>query len=106
MSNNKYLFKLLSIFGFSDESLLSLFDKDQMKVQYMKAWKKQKHKRESFLEEFLICYSIKRLSKLREHLNIKDDFRKLLLYTNTDILWNTNLMNDKNFIKNMPLEGT
>lgn len=29
--NNKYMFRLLQIFGFRDEKLVSLFDKDQLK---------------------------------------------------------------------------
>lgn len=48
--HNKYMFRLLQIFGFRNESMLSLVDKDLMKVRYAKAWNGDKYPRDTFLE--------------------------------------------------------
>ena len=60
------MFKLLQIFGFRDEPLLSLFNKDHMKTRYKRAVKKNKYPNpekidegtSGFLEYFLITYGI------------------------------------------------
>ena len=59
--NNKYMFRLLQIFGFRDEKLLSLIDKDLLKVKYEKAYKAKenlKNSRKDFLEKFLVVAGI------------------------------------------------
>jgi hypothetical protein len=52
MSNehNKYLFRLLQIFGFRDEPLVSLIDKDHMKMRLRKAILSKKFNKKNFFE--------------------------------------------------------
>ena len=59
--NNKYLYKLMQIFGFRNESLISLFDKDHMKESYLKCINKSKYPPNQ-IEYFLVTYGIQRLA--------------------------------------------
>ena len=56
--NNKYLFRLLQIFGFKDEPLLSFIDKDHMKTRLRKAFDKKKYNKNSIFEQFEVTYMI------------------------------------------------
>ena len=64
--HNKYYFRLLQIFGFREESLLSFIDKDHMKNEYLKAYEKKKFAEKRFLEHFMISYGLRNLYKFRD----------------------------------------
>ena len=87
-ASNKYLFRLLQIFGFRDESLVSLIDKDHMKMLYLKSLDKQRFSSKDFFEQFSICYLIQNLSKFREQkLQTIHDFRNIVLSSNNHVKW-------------------
>ena len=57
--NNKYFFRLLQIFGFRDESMLSFINKEQFKLDLLKASVENTYGSEDIFEQFLIDNCIK-----------------------------------------------
>ena len=88
--HNKYAFRLLQIFGFRDESVLSFIDKDHMKSRYYKAIKKNKFKEDLFLEQFQATYFLQTLSQFRnDRMMFMKDFRQTPMKTSNLVDWNS-----------------
>lgn len=90
--NNRFLFKLLQIFGFRDESLLSFVDKDRMKKEFLDKYKKRAFTmvkgQYDFLEQFNLHYLITNLAEFREkNLLSVQAFRKIPLQTANEVKW-------------------
>ena len=61
-----------------------------MKIKFLKS--KKKFKKEEELQQFLICYMISNLAYFREmHLSQLDEFRKVVLQTDSGINWTDHL---------------
>lgn len=56
--HNKYLFRLLQIFGFKDEMMLSLFDKEIMKERLHQAINENKFEEKTLMEQFVVTHCL------------------------------------------------
>ena len=78
--SNRFYFKLLQIFGFRDEALTSLIDKDEMKKKLLEDISKRSFDEDDVFECFQISHSMITLSNWKlKNLQTITDFRKIVL---------------------------